>query len=459
MALSNRSLIGKINDFLASPYYLIALTAVSMAAHLLALELWAYTFFTLVVLYSCIIGNELLPVAPLFLFSYILPSAGNNPGKHEGSIFATPWFFVLAALVVLAFSIFIFRNLKRLFSGKKQLLPGILALCLAYLLSGIGSAAYPDALVKNLTLAAIQGISLVLPYLLILGGVDWKNVRKDYLGWIGVCAGCLLVFEVLANYLQGGVIVDGVIDRKKIFTGWGMYNNMGVMLAMMIPLAFSLTHRYKKDWLGLLVGGVFLVGVILTCSRTSMVAALGIYGVCALLLLFHSPNRKKAFLSIGGLLALVVIVMVIFRQPLLQLFSAFLAKLTDPSSRHVIFAKGWEQFVSAPIFGTSFFSPGLSKAWDFSTLDSFSSLFPPRWHNTFVQLLASCGIIGVVAYVFHRVQTVQLFFRHKGTDRMFYGCSILALLVCCLLDCHFFNIGPVLFYSVIFAFTEAQTET
>ena len=458
MGFSDRPLIGKINRFLASPGYILALMAISMAAHLLALELWAYTAFACIVVYSCLVAKDALPVAPLFLFAYILPSAGNNPGQNEASIFASPWFFALASAVALSFLIFLVRNGKRIFRSKKLLLPGIYALCAAYLLSGIGSAAYPAALSQNLTIATLHGLCLVLPYLLLLGGSDWTKVRKDYLSWIGLCAGCLLVFEILLTFLRGGVIVEGVIDRKKIFTGWGMYNNMGVMLAMMIPFTFSLTRHYKKDWLGLLTGGVFLLGVILTCSRTSMVAALGIYGVCTLFLLLKSPNRKQALWSIGGLFALAALAVVLFREPLLQLYSAFLAKLTDPSSRHVIFAKGWEQFTASPVFGTSFFSPGLSKAWDFSTLDSFSATFPPRWHNTLVQLLASCGIIGIAAYAFHRIQTVRLFLRSKNPHRLFMACSILTLLVCSLLDCHFFNLGPVLFYTVILVFTEAQTE-
>jgi len=33
--------------------------------------------------------------------------------------------------------------------------------------------------------------------------------------------------------------------------------------------------------------------------------------------------------------------------------------------------------------------------------------------------------------------------------------SILALLLTSLLDCHFFNIGPTMFYSILLAFAES----
>ena len=403
-----------------------------------------------------LISNDFLPAAPLFLFGYILPSAQNNPGKNEASLFSSPWFFALAATVILCLTVFVIRNFKKILSCKGKLLWGMLAVLASYLLSGIGSSAYGSVASKNLLFAAAQGLCLLLPYLLLAAGTDWSKLRRDYLSWIGVCAGILLLVEIFWSYHSGGVITDGVIDRKKIFTGWGMYNNLGAMLGMMIPFCFSLGVHHKKGWLGTILGFVFLVGTVMTCSRTSMVAALGIYAVCLLIFLLSGTNRKRALWSIGGLFALVLIALVVFREPIFRLYSAFLGKITDPSSRHILFAEGWKQFLEAPIFGSSFYSPGY-QPWDFSTVDSFSAAFPPRWHNTFIQLLASCGVVGFIAYLWHRVQTIRLFFRIKGTHRLFLGCSILVLLGCSLLDCHFFNIGPVLFYSLQLAFLEFGT--
>ena len=43
-------------------------------------------------------------------------------------------------------------------------------------------------------------------------------------------------------------------------------------------------------------------------------------------------------------------------------------------------------------------------------------------------------------------------------EKSFIGLSILVLLLTSLLDCHFFNIGPVLFYSMALAFAEKINE-
>jgi len=82
--------------------------------------------------------------------------------------------------------------------------------------------------------------------------------------------------------------------------------------------------------------------------------------------------------------------------------------------------------------------------------------FPPRWHNTVIQILASCGIVGFAAYSFHRLQTLYLFFHRFQGKKTFALISMLTLLVTSMVDCHFFNVGPVLIYSAILAFVEFQ---
>jgi O-antigen ligase len=84
----------------------------------------------------------------------------------------------------------------------------------------------------------------------------------------------------------------------------------------------------------------------------------------------------------------------------------------------------------------------------------FSAFFPSRWHNTIIQLLASCGVVGLLAYCYHRYQTIRLFVKKRTTVNVYIGIYIVTLLGMSLLDCHFFNVGPVLFYSIALAVME-----
>ena len=73
-----------------------------------------------------------------------------------------------------------------------------------------------------------------------------------------------------------------------------------------------------------------------------------------------------------------------------------------------------------------------------------------------IALLATGGVSLLAGYVLHRVQTVKLFVKNFNTGKLFAGLTVLALLLTSLVDCHFFNVGPVLIYSAMLAFVEFQ---
>lgn len=447
---------GRLDRFLATPYYIIAVMALSMASHLLSLELPVYTVFALAAIYTAVLSADLLPLAPLLLFCYISPSIPNNPGRNQQSVFfggTGVYIAALGALIALAVVWRVLRNRQRFFREKRTLLPGLLLLSAAYLLSGIGSENYGSAAPKNLLFATMQASSLLVPYFLLSGGVDWNKARRDYLAWIGFTGGAAVLVQVLVCYATQNVVVDGVIVRRHIYTGWGMYNNMGCLLAMAIPFAFYLAAKYRRGWIGTVVGSVFLLGVLLTCSRASLLIGLAAYCLGVFMMLHYARNRRHNTVALVTVVVVGVAALLLFRHPLLRLFSGFLGMGLDPSSRDTFYYEGIKLFASAPVFGNSFYSPGYIP-WDFSTVDALSALIPPRWHSTPLQLLVSCGIVGVGAYGFHRFQTLRLLLTKRSKEMDFTACAVGVLLLCSLFDCHFFNLGPTMFYSAALAFAE-----
>ena len=446
--------VNKVDTFLASPYY-IALTAILTGiAHAFHLELLLYTLFTAMAIYVCLSGADFSCLTPLVIFSYLAPSAANNPGRYDTSIFSVsgPYILVLAGLIVLAFCCRLIRDRRTFFHKKRTMTGGIVILLCAYLLSGIGSSGYEALAGKNLLFAALQGLCILLPYWIFSGTVR-PGLRKDYFAWVGFCTGGLLLWQILLIYCSAGVIINGVIDRNRIFSGWGMYNNIGGILAMMIPFAFYLASKYRKGWIGTVAGSSFLIGVILTCSRSAILCGSVIYIFCTILMLIYAHNRKANTIALLSVFGVVLVTVIVFHKPLLQLYSSLLQQGMDPSSRDVIYKNGLRVFWQNPVFGISFYPPD-NMSWSWSTVESFSSFFPARWHNTLIQLLAGCGIVGLCAYAFHRIQTLRFFLRNRCKEVVFIGCSVLVLLLTSMLDCHLFNIGPAMFYAMALAFME-----
>lgn len=444
----------KVNAFFASPYYIALVMFLTGAANAFQLELPLYTLFAAVAVYVCLLGTDLSSLVPLVICSYLAPSVKNNPGRHDASIFTAygSYILLLAGLIVLSLCVRLIRDRHIFLHKKRAFTGGILIVLCGYLLSGIGSAGYSELAGKNILFALLQGASILIPYWLFSAGVR-PGLRKDYFAWVGFGAGCLLLWEILFIYCSAGVVVNGVIDRSRIYTGWGMHNNIGGILAMMIPFAFYLATKYNKGWIGTVAGSSFLIGVILSCSRSAILAGGIIYVLCIIMMLVYARNRKANTVALVMVVCIVALLVTIFRHQLLRLYSALLAHGMDPSSRDMIYRNGLSLFAENPVFGVSFYPPD-NMSWSWSTVEGFTAFFPARWHNTVIQLLAGCGLVGLCAYAFHRVQTVRFFLRNRCKETAFIGCSILALLLSSLLDCHLFNIGPTLFYAMALAFME-----
>lgn len=460
LRLQEHPICRKINVFLLSPYYFLLLGALTVTASVFSAELAVYTCFILIALYLSFCGKDYLPLVPIVVCCYIAPSMGNNPGKSEHSIFyGGSGVFLLCLAGIFAVSLILRLCLdpvigrKAFFACKRKLMSGMLILGGGYLLGGAFSGHYFDHGMSNVVFALLQFVAVFGMYFLFTGTVRWKEVPKGYLAWTGLCVGFVLLFQLLHIYIANHVIVDGVIQRERIYSGWGTYNNIGALLAMMIPFAFHLACLRKQSWIYHLCAMAFLFGVIMTCSRSAILTALVVYVLAFSLVVYKDMHTKSSVLVHIITLAIAGMLLVQFYDELHILFRELLDQGLAPSNRLEIYKEGLKQFAKYPIFGGTFYATDYMP-FDFSDIAAFSSFFPPRWHNTVIQLLASCGVVGVAAYVYHRVQTMILFVKKPTVGKGMIVISVLALLGTSLLDCHFFNIGPTLLYSIMLAFAE-----
>lgn len=461
-----RKQTGSVDRWMRSPWYVLTLAVLTVISNLLSLDLGLYTLLMGLGIYVSLLGSDLLPLMPVFILCYVAPSRENNPGRHPGSVFyPANGGIYLGGLFALFAACLIWRLARdpdfggqQFLKTKRSLLPSMLFLGASYLLSGIGMDEYYSILGQNLVFAVIQCFAVCGLYYLFTGSVRWDRAPGGYLAWTGLAVGFVVMAQLLENYLSGRIFEDGTLNRELIATGWGMHNNVGCMMAMMMPFAFYLAAKSKRGWLFNLLGTVLFLGTMLSCSRGSMLMAGLAYCLCAFLLLKNPESRRqnlKVYLIALGAVAVAALVLA---PKLLKVFRLFISQLGNVSQRDNLLYYGICQFLGEPVFGGSFFPQGSYVPWDWANLDEFSSFFPPRWHNTLVQMLASCGTVGITAYLIHRFRTVQLFWKRHSTENTFLAVSLGVLLCAGLLDCHFFNVGPVLFYSMALAFAEKLPE-
>ena len=147
---TRRSIAGKyINRILCSPWCVGFLGILTFVAFAFSLEIEFYTFVALYTVFVGLFADDLAPIMPLFIFCYITPSSGNNPGLSSEGLFFGETATYLIWVVSIAVAVLFFRSildknfgLRRLFTTKRALLGGMIALGSAYFLSGITHEKY-----------------------------------------------------------------------------------------------------------------------------------------------------------------------------------------------------------------------------------------------------------------------------------------------------------------------------
>ncbi len=471
--IKNSAAVKNINRIICSPWGIGILGVLTVLAFAFSLEV---EFYSIVVLYTVYVGlfaDDLSPIMPLFVFCYVTPSINNNPGMSDQGLFYGSSGVYLVCIVSIAVLALLLRiafdkdfGLRRLFTTKRKFLWSILVLGASYFLSGILHKQYAEYVKGNLLFAFIQFASIFLLYFILSASVKWDQFNLDYFAWAGLIMGFVVSAEVICIYLTNNVIIDGSIIRSNIYSGWGCYNNIGAIISLSIPFAFYFAARKKRSSIFFLLACLLLGMVLLSGSRGSLVGALIAFLACFIYTDFHGNYKKEYRIAAMTLLCLISAVTLLFPYQIAEIFNKIpnIAHIedgtlvTNDSGRIEIYKNGWKVFLRNPIFGQSFY-PIEYSLYGFAQMPEFHSFFPPRWHNTIIQMLASCGIVGMLAYSYHRIDTFVMYFKKRTLTNTYILFFIITLGVMSLLDCHFFNVGPVLFYSIALAVMEFGQET
>lgn len=440
-----------LNAFFSSEYAAGVLAFFALASALFGLELYFYSFICLAGIYLCLFGRDFRFFVPAALYACVAISNQNNPNVNPHSVLYPQnglWIAIVFAAVFALLLVLRVAKLKgEFFRQKRKFLSGLLALGAAFFIGSFGTV---EHIGLNLRYGAALFASLFAMYYLLTATIDWKSLAKDYFAWVLFFLGLCSAGQLLEVYLNGNVIVDGQILRGNIFVGWGTYNNLGLMILLGMPGAFYLAIVRSRGFAFNLFGNFFYLCVLLSNSRTCILAGAVIYFLCMYFVLRKKKNYRQ---NLGVFLTAFLILLALFLffgEFVMKLFQGLLDKGTDSSGRWEIYGKGMKQFFSAPFIGKGFFACDAYPWWEVAG----ENLVPPLWHNNFIQMLAACGLVGLFAYAHHRVQTFWHFLSKPTTEKTFLGICIFAFLLTNILDCHFFLLGPGLFYSSFLALAE-----
>ncbi len=260
------------------------------------------------------------------------------------------------------------------------------------------------------------------------------------------------------------------INRSMLVTTWGRATIIGGVLVMPIVACMYLLRDRKYPLFTLFSSFLFLAAIIFNDTRTAIVCgALAILvGVTACCI--KGKNRVKNRICVAVLSVSAVAAVVVFICAFPDTYRSILDKIMEflrfdmdlgfgelnldifISSRLGLWKKGIQDFLSAPLFGVGFMYG------TFAPEAASTNLFNNMYHNIFIQLLASLGVVGLLMFLIHIKFVVEVLIRSFCGEKLILLMGPALIIVMSLMDNFFFYPNFILIYTAFLACSEVLLE-
>ncbi len=444
----------KLKQFYSSIYYPILVAVLVLLGHCLSLELLFGGIMILTVIVAGFVAEDFRYALLPFLSATFLANAEHSPNVPNYSLYYIQPKIIIPAVILLAMTVasvvvFAIRNRKN--ANKLQLrhvLISMLIFCASVMLNGAFSANYT---VSNFIYSFSFILAMPVLYLFLALYVKFDSGIFEHLMYCFMIVSFLICGELLFAY---GTYVqftpEGVV-KESVVLGWGVWMGIGGMLTFLLPASMYFAASHKYGWLGLLAGCFELFCILLTQGRAALLVGSAVFALCLLLLCFVGKYKKRNRIVTLSLVAVGVVGVILLRDKFLALINNFLNYGFGDNGRFDLWKLGIDHFLQYPVFGSGFYDSFINEEW-------LKDVYPYFYHNTLVQMLGACGIVGFCAYLYHRFCTVRLVLQRPSIYKSFLGLGILGFVTISLIDVMFFNTYPTIFYTVMLLFMEKSEE-
>ncbi len=390
----------------------------------------------------------MIPMAFMQFYVVNVEHGPNVPNYSDYYTRPAPFFMILCGGIILfsALAVYCVRHFKtrnRLPVRVRLVGYTLLLLSLTLIMNGRGSSHDTG---KGVGFGMGLAVAFLFFYFLFAYFMPHTAKTRDLVMKCAALTELLLALQTLVIYQKYAVIENGHVLKHTLVNGWGTNNSLGGMLVMMMPACFYLAAKKKYGLIYFFIGLFGYVAAILTMSRNAWLIGTATLVLSFLCFLIFSPHRRRVgFISLVTVIGIAAFA-VAFREELAVVFWQNIQNGLSDNGRYDIWRYAYDQFLSAFWHGTGFYDsyPPVGD-WQFE-------VFPYLVHNTWLQMLASCGIVGFGAYLLHRLVSTVTSLRKLTLFRLFAGLSVLALLLMSLLDVYLFLVYPTIAYSIFLVF-------
>ncbi len=307
------------------------------------------------------------------------------------------WVAVPAVIAI----VFHFTAYKGEWRFKGELLKPMIAVSVAILLGGLGCITLKEyfALTSIYHMLGL-GFGMVFVYLMFHAQIKIHREYSlvDMITEIMVITGLFASFMVISYYV---VNINEFLDTKTtLYIQWR--NNCATTLMITMPFAFYMAN--KKSYAASF-GFIFFVAILLTGSRGGMVFGAVEIAMCLVTYMLYDKRRRLTYIIIC---VIALVGLLIFSRAFVsfvghtfdRLLSAVSGFLTGDKNeeRTLLFARGVNDFLSNPLLGTGL---GYMGNRDVHASKEFALCW---YHCEPIQVAASFGIVGIVAYIYQFIK-------------------------------------------------------
>ncbi len=436
------------------------LTALTVAAGLISDDLKVFVVPALMFYYS--LG---LDVAEDYYYSYMaIPSFAPSSLPH----------FAVCAVLVLAVLIYrlIRSGLPGEMLGKRGLLFwGIILFDGALLLGGIFSSTMS---LRSFAWSVMIAAFLLLGYMFFTTVIANSHDGIAYTCKTLVALGYSVLLQVLIIsyrlHLHDNLFYvfqnQTVLNRNMMYLTWGP--STIIAAALVLPLVGALYLMQNRRWpiFSLFSALLFWGATIFINTRSAMIVG-AVALLCGVVICcIRGKNRKINRIAVLSLLCLLLVAIIVFIQNFPNSYKSIVDSILShlrldldagdinqfSSSRIPIWKDGISDFLSSPIFGVGF-------RYGFLTPETASeNLFSNMYHCILIQILASIGIVGAFAFLWHLKQIFEVGVRRFSSSRCLLLLGPACIIAMSLVDNFFFYPNFILIYTALLACAEVSLE-
>ncbi len=342
---------------------------------------------------------------------------------------------------------------------------GLLCLSGAFMLNGVFSSSWTAA---NLAIGALEAVGIFFIYFLVLSMTDKTTDSVAYACKIMVCLGGMILIEMFILSMRLGIEdklfwrdADGSITgfrRENTIFAWGEFNITGALLAVCIPAAMYLAHSRRYPVLPYVSAIAFYAAVVFSNARTAILIGGIAFVVCIVICCFTGKNRVVNRIVTGAFIATLMCTLLgmiscsggidEFAESVKFIFRFDAAD----SGRFELWQDGMSDFTRAPVFGVGFLDGG------YNGNEINGNFYSNFYHNIGVEFLGALGIVGVLAFLIHFKNWLEVLIRKFSFGKCLI-CGIPALIIALsLLDNFFWYTNFQIIFGAFLAFSERKLE-